>query len=87
MYGRRCELCMSLVCVLVMLMECGRHLAKDEMETITEDRWDEDIWGIEHEDPDSKSKSSKLIFYFGRDVSWQFSRRQRYISDMNRIAG
>lgn len=43
-------------------------MAKDEMDFITEDKWDENIWGIEHEDPDSKSKSPKLIFYFGQNV-------------------
>ncbi|KAG4436006.1 hypothetical protein IFR05_008513 [Cadophora sp. M221] len=46
------------------------HMAKDEMDFITEDKWDEDIWGIEHEDPDSKSKSPKLIFYFGQNDHW-----------------
>ncbi|KAH9222787.1 hypothetical protein DL95DRAFT_380526 [Leptodontidium sp. 2 PMI_412] len=46
------------------------HMAKDEMDFITEDKWDENIWGIEHEDPDSKSKSPKLIFYFGQNDHW-----------------
>jgi hypothetical protein len=43
-------------------------LAKEEMENITEDRWDEDIWGIEHEDPERKANIPKLIFYFGEKV-------------------
>jgi len=43
-------------------------MAKDEMDFITEDKWDEDIWGIEHEDPDTKSRSPNLIFYFGQNV-------------------
>lgn len=40
------------------------------METITEDRWDEDIWGIEHEDLDQKRQIPKLIFYFGENDHW-----------------
>lgn len=46
------------------------HMAKDEMDFITEDKWDEDIWGIEHQDPDSKSRVPKLIFYFGQNDHW-----------------
>lgn len=46
----------------------NRHLGKDEMDTITDDKWDEDIWGIEHEDPNQKSAIPKLIFYFGEHV-------------------
>lgn len=48
-------------------------MAKDEMDFITEDKWDEDIWGIEHEDPDpdSKTKTPKLIFYFGENVCFR----------------
>ena len=47
-------------------------MAQDEMDTITEDRWDEDIWGIEHDDPDVKVQTPKLIFYFGENVSSNF---------------
>ncbi|RDL40594.1 Uncharacterized protein BP5553_00573 [Venustampulla echinocandica] len=46
------------------------QMAKDEMETITEDRWDEDIWGIEHEEADYKAEIPKLIFYFGQNDHW-----------------
>ncbi|TVY65636.1 Lipid droplet-associated hydrolase [Lachnellula suecica] len=46
------------------------HMAKEEMETITEDRWDEDIWGIEHTDIDVKAEIPKLIFYFGDNDHW-----------------
>jgi Lipid-droplet associated hydrolase len=45
-----------------------RHMAKDEMEQITEDKWDEDIWGAEHEDTDHKYRVPKLVFYFGEKV-------------------
>lgn len=44
-------------------------MAKDELEMITEDKWDEDIWGVEHADPDSKLDIPKLVFYFGEQVS------------------
>lgn len=46
----------------------SRHMARDEMESITEDRWDADIWGAETETSDVKSTPPKLIFYFGQDV-------------------
>jgi hypothetical protein len=39
------------------------------METINEDRWDEDVWGVEHTDADRKVEVPKLIFYFGANVS------------------
>lgn len=38
------------------------------MQSITEDKWDDDIWGIEHEDYTSLVEIPKLIFYFGADV-------------------
>lgn len=44
-------------------------MAKDELESITEDKWDEDIWGIEHADSDGSAQISKLIFYFAEHVS------------------
>lgn len=47
----------------------GRHMAQDELESITEDKWDEDIWGIEHADGESTRDIPKLIFYFGKHVS------------------
>lgn len=47
----------------------SRHLARDEMNIITEDRWDSEIWGVEHsEASDFAVSSPKLIFYFGEDV-------------------
>ena len=45
------------------------HMARDEMETITEDNWGEEIWGVEHEDLDQKQTPPKLVFYFGQNVS------------------
>lgn len=45
------------------------HLAKDEMDTINEDRWNEDIWGVEHKGAASETPPPKLVFYFGENVS------------------
>jgi hypothetical protein len=36
------------------------------MRTITVDKWDDDIWGIEHAGP--KSDIPKLFFYFAEKV-------------------
>ena len=51
---------------MVFLNQCS-HLAKDEMETITEDHWDDEIWGVEKNE-DSKQNPTRLIFYFGQNV-------------------
>lgn len=45
-----------------------RHMARDEMETITEDKWDDEIWGVESVKSDSKRETPKLILYFGQNV-------------------
>jgi len=46
-------------------------MAKDEMEAMTEDKWGEEIWGVEHQDPSQKPADiPKLIFYFGENVSF-----------------
>lgn len=44
----------------------SRAMAQDEMETITEDKWDEEVWGVEHAAPDIAIP--KLILYFGQNV-------------------
>ena len=46
----------------------GRHMARDEMLDITEDRWKENVWGAAT--PTSEHPTSKLIFYFGKDDHW-----------------
>ncbi len=38
------------------------------MQTITDDKWDEDIWGAESDDVNHQSSPAKLIFYFGQNV-------------------
>ena len=43
-------------------------MARDEMNEITADRWDEDIWGAA--DSSSGVRRPKLVFYFGRDDHW-----------------
>lgn len=46
-------------------------MARDEMNMITEDKWDEEVWGIEHiDDGEDRAGIPKLIFYFGQNVSW-----------------
>ncbi|KAF7881026.1 uncharacterized protein EAF02_006917 [Botrytis sinoallii] len=45
------------------------HLARDEMNTITDDKWDSEIWGVEHSES-SQSSPPKLIFYFGENDHW-----------------
>lgn len=40
----------------------------DEMKEITEDRWDEDIWGFADSKP--KNRKLKLVFYFGQNDHW-----------------
>ncbi|KAK5013236.1 hypothetical protein LTR16_003873, partial [Cryomyces antarcticus] len=43
------------------------HMAKDEIATITEDRWDEGLWGATVA---SSSPKTKLFFYFGENDHW-----------------
>ncbi|TAQ86936.1 hypothetical protein B7494_g4733 [Chlorociboria aeruginascens] len=46
------------------------RMAKDEMEVVTEDRWDDEIWGIEHDSGEKQKNIPKLVFYFGQDDHW-----------------
>lgn len=57
------------------------HMARDEMAIITEDKWDEEIWGVEgeHEKRAGVAKKNgeeklgeapRLVFYFGEDDHW-----------------
>ncbi|ESZ93157.1 hypothetical protein SBOR_6436 [Sclerotinia borealis F-4128] len=47
------------------------YLARDEMSTITEDKWDSEIWGVEHSELSPSSISPpKLLFYFGENDHW-----------------
>ncbi|KAF5873561.1 uncharacterized protein Bfra_005024 [Botrytis fragariae] len=49
--------------------EVFRHLARDEMNIITDDKWDSEIWGVEHSES-SQSSPPNLIFYFGENDHW-----------------
>ncbi|KAJ5919701.1 hypothetical protein N7454_009536 [Penicillium verhagenii] len=43
-----------------------RHMAADEMRTITSDKWTDDVWGV-----GSEAKAiARLFFYFGRNDHW-----------------
>ncbi|MCJ1286743.1 hypothetical protein MMC26_006089 [Xylographa opegraphella] len=43
-------------------------MACDEIQEITEDRWDEGLWGTGAES--SCSPKTKLVFYFGKSDHW-----------------
>ena len=43
-----------------------RYLVRDELELIKEDRWGEEVWGVED---DKHGKRPGLVFYFGQNVS------------------
>ncbi len=43
-------------------------MARDEMLEITEDRWDEEIWGTAS--ASEGGVAPKLIFYFGQSDRW-----------------
>lgn len=52
----------------------NRYLAKDEMETINEDKWGEEVWGAATS-PGTNSRDtahSNLILYWGKHVSHRF---------------
>lgn len=63
-----------------------RHLARDEMNTITEDKWNSEIWGVEHSESSQRSPP-KLIFYFGENVSPTADEPIWHILSDNRITG
>lgn len=44
----------------------GRHMAADEMRTITSDKWSDDVWGA----ASAREPLAKLFFYFGRNDHW-----------------
>ncbi|KAI9818416.1 MAG: hypothetical protein M1827_000475 [Pycnora praestabilis] len=47
------------------------HMARDEMTTITADRWDTDIWGASTAPPSqTHTAPAKLVFHFGRQDHW-----------------
>ncbi|KAF9869853.1 major facilitator superfamily transporter [Colletotrichum karsti] len=53
------------------------HMGKDEMKVITEDKWDQELWGIEEEEGDASSGISsgkrttpKFYMLFGKKDHW-----------------
>ncbi|EHL01774.1 hypothetical protein M7I_2124 [Glarea lozoyensis 74030] len=42
-------------------------LADEEMKQISEDRWDEEVWGVENKGLETTDQAPKLIFYFGKE--------------------
>lgn len=69
----------SFVCEILLFFGCGlglsnylflrlvaRHMAADEMRTITSDKWSDDVWGA----ASAREPIAKLFFYFGRNDHW-----------------
>ena len=46
-----------------------RYLARDELTTITTDRWDDEIWGVEAAEQKTAA-NTKLFFYFAAKDHW-----------------
>lgn len=44
----------------------NRHMAADEMRSITTDKWTDDVWGV----ASTKDPVAILFFYFGRNDHW-----------------
>lgn len=44
------------------------HMARDEMATITDDKWEDEVWGVESEE--KTGEAPRLVFYFGKDDHW-----------------
>ncbi|GAB7343765.1 hypothetical protein MBLNU457_1739t1 [Dothideomycetes sp. NU457] len=44
------------------------YLAKNELDVITTDMWDDEVWGVEK--AKGKSKRPKMFFYFGENDHW-----------------
>ncbi len=57
-------------------------MAEDEMKTITEDKWDAELWGVEHHEPDRKYNIPKLIFYFAQNVSFSNPSPDFYVTHL-----
>lgn len=50
------------------------HMARDEMNEITADKWDDDVWGSA---TSLKKERTKLYFYFGEDDHWVANRTRQ----------
>ncbi|KAE8381371.1 hypothetical protein BDV26DRAFT_289432 [Aspergillus bertholletiae] len=54
------------------------HMAADEMQTITSDKWSDDVWGMS----DVKDPVTKLFFYFGRNDHWVAERTRDEVIEL-----
>lgn len=59
------------------------HLAKDEMLTITDDKWDEEVWGAAMSEGTNNRDTihSNLTMYWGRKVCQSLSLSNHYVTD------
>lgn len=55
-----------------------RHMAADEMQTITTDKWSDDVWGISS----SQDPVTQLFFYFGRNDHWVAERTRDEVIEL-----
>lgn len=55
--------------LLIVQLTLCRHMARDEMNMISEDAWDAEIWGAAQASP-SGFPRPKLFFLFGKDDHW-----------------
>ncbi|KAH9884265.1 hypothetical protein F4778DRAFT_763613 [Xylariomycetidae sp. FL2044] len=46
------------------------HMGMDEMRTIDEDKWDDELWEIAHEAEMHDKPVPKFFFFFGKDDHW-----------------
>lgn len=53
-------------------------MAADEMQTITADKWSDDVWGV----PGAGEPLTQLFFYFGRNDHWVAERTRDDIIQM-----
>jgi hypothetical protein len=53
---------LNVVCTNVL----DRHMAADEMRTITSDKWTDDVWGVGC----GPEPTTRLFFYFGKNDHW-----------------
>lgn len=61
-----------------------RHLAADEMRTITSDKWGDDVWGVST----ANEPLTRLFFYFGRNDHWVAERTRDEIVELRgRVEG
>ena len=64
-------------CIPIMWADGYRHLAKDEINMITVDKWEEEIWGAadpRYSEIKPTVPRSKLIFFWGQNVRYNTHR-------------